>query len=158
MVHLPRTLKLQFRQFIFPNKTPQLHRCEQKHDEYQDPPTFGVSWLDYPTLPIGFQTGTPTGGSWYAYFDLQSQKAQKQLLEHGTCFFRAHESGEGALSVYPGTARSPLQRSKRLYGLALPSAAQLKPKPFRSKTWQNSHSAHTRSSRRTECTPGLMNT
>ena len=27
---------------------------------YQDPPV-GVSWLNYPTLPIGFQTGHPLG-------------------------------------------------------------------------------------------------
>ena len=27
-------------------------------DQYQDPPV-GVSWLDYPTLPIEFQTGHP---------------------------------------------------------------------------------------------------
>ena len=26
-----------------------------------DPPV-GVSWLDYPTLPIGFQTGHPLEG------------------------------------------------------------------------------------------------
>ena len=31
--------------------------------KYQDPPV-GVSWLNYPTLPIGFHWA-PLGGSWY---------------------------------------------------------------------------------------------